>query len=236
MYSKHKLLQVLSRQVHIICMTDNDVKSVKKTIFSKVWDREKSNSTEAARRLVETTARYIMESYKEVEGELEEAMETEQLIRQLIRLHPSTNSNIFKSIEEIRVDQLEDTMDIHAERMGSDTVPVKEIAKLIIKYRYMLTRIIKNKEAITNKLWKQLRNNKVHQEVYQQTGPTVMADQQKEDRLEKNLTPHKKNSGKPQELAKGLQKSKEELLFRGGFQKGTKKESSIRQKFTVGGI
>ena len=106
-------------------MTDNDVKSVKKTIFSKVWDREKSNSTEAARRLVETTARYIMESYKEVEGELEEVMETEQLIRQLIRLHPSTNSNIFKSIEEIRVEQLEDTMDIYVERLVSDAVPVK---------------------------------------------------------------------------------------------------------------
>ena len=140
MYSKHKLLQVLSRQVHIICMTDNDVKSVKKTIFSKVWDREKSNSTEAARRLVETTARYIMESYKEVEGELEEVMETEQLIR----LDPSTNSNIFKSIEEIRVEQLEDTMDIYVERIVSDAVPVKDLVRLITTYRYMLTRIIKN--------------------------------------------------------------------------------------------
>ena len=42
----------------MICMTDNDVKSVKKTIFTKVWAREKSNSIEVIRRLVETTARY----------------------------------------------------------------------------------------------------------------------------------------------------------------------------------
>ena len=88
----------------------------------------------------------------------------------------------------------------------------------------MLTRIIKNKEVIKNKLWEQLQNNKVHQEVYQQTGPTVMEDQLEEDRLEENLTPHKINSGKPKELAKGLQNSKEELLFRGGFQKGKKRK------------
>ena len=92
MYSIQNYFKFYQRQVHIICMTDNDVKSVKKTIFSKVWDREKSNSTEATRRLVETTARYIMESYKEVEGELEEVMETEQLIS----LDPSINSNIYK--------------------------------------------------------------------------------------------------------------------------------------------
>ena len=47
-----------------------------------------------------------------------------------------------------------------------------------------------------------------------------MADRRKEDRIEKNLTPHKINSGKPKELAKGLQNSKEELLFRVSFQKG----------------
>merc|ERR1712237_307147 len=144
-------------------------------------------------------------------------METEQLIR----LDPSTNSNIFKSIEEIRVEHLEDTMDIYVERIVSDAVPVKELARLITKYRYMLTRIIKNKEVITNKLWEQLQNNKVHQEVYQQTGPTVMEDQLEEGRLEENLTPHKINSGKPEELAKGPKNSKEELLFGEGFQKGT---------------
>merc|ERR1712215_202963 len=94
---------------------------------------------------METTARYIMQSYKEVEGELEEVMETEQLIR----LDPSTKSNIniFKSIEEIRVEQLEDTMDIYVERLVSDEVPVKELIKLITKYRYILKRIIKNKDV-----------------------------------------------------------------------------------------
>ena len=69
-------------------------------------------------------------------------------------------------------------------------------------------------------------NNKVHQkEVYQQTGPPVREDQHKgKGRLEKNLTPHKINSGKPKELAKGPKNSKEELLFKGGFQKGTKRQ------------
>ena len=217
-----QLFQVLKRQVHLICMTDNDVKSVKKTIFnSPVWAREKSN-IEGTRRLMETTARYIMQSYKEVEGELEKVMGTEQLIR----LDPSTKSNIniFKSIEEIRVEQLEDTMDIYVERLVSDEVPVKELIKLITKYRYILKRIIKNKEIIKNELWKQLQNNKVHQEVYLQTGPTI-EDQLKEGRIEENLTLHKINSGRPEELAKGPKNSKEELLFGGGFQKGTKKEA-----------
>merc|ERR1712082_412482 len=157
--------------------------------------REKSN-IEVIRRLMDTTARYIIQSYKEVEGELEEDTE------QLISLDPSTNSNIFKSIEEIRLEQLEDTMDIYVERIVSDEVPVKELIKLITKYRYILKRIIKNKEIIKKELWKQLQNNKVHQEVYLKTGPTV-------------------------ELARGPKNSKEELLFGGGFQKGTQKEALL---------
>ena len=193
-----QLFQVLKRQVHLICMTDNDVKSVKKTIFTGVRAAREKSNIEVIRRLVDTTARYIIQSYKEVEGELEEVMETEQLIS----LDPSTNSNIFKSIEEIRVEQLEDTMDIYVERLVSDEVPVKELIKLITKYRYILKRIIKNKEIIKKELWKQLQNNKVHQEVYLKTGPTV-------------------------ELAKGPKNSKEELLFGGGFQKGTKKEALL---------
>ena len=179
-------------------MTDNDVKSVKKTIFTGVRAAREKSNIEVIRRLVDTTARYIIQSYKEVEGELEEDMETEQLIS----LDPSTNSNIFKSIEEIRLEQLEDTMDIYVERIVSDEVPVKELIKLITKYRYILKRIIKNKEIIKKELWKQLQNNKVHQEVYLKTGPTV-------------------------ELAKGPKNSKEELLFGGGFQKGTKKEALL---------
>merc|ERR1712082_17239 len=94
--------------------------------------REKSN-IEVIRRLMDTTARYIIQSYKEVEGELEEDTE------QLISLDPSTKSNIFKSIEEIRLEQLEDTMDIYVERIVSDEVPVKELIKLITKYSKKFT-------------------------------------------------------------------------------------------------
>ena len=93
-------------------------------------------------------------------------------------------------------------MDIYVERLVFDEVPVKELIELITKYRYILKRIIKNKEIIKKELWKQLQNNKVHQEVYLKTDPTV-------------------------ELAKGPKNSKEELLFGGGFQKGTKKKALL---------
>ena len=113
-------------------MTDNDVKSVKKTIFTGVRAAREKSNIEAIRRLVDTTARYIMQSYKEVEGELEEDMETEQLIS----LDPSTNSNIFKSIEEIKETMLEETMDIYVERIVSDAVPVKDLVRLITTYSF----------------------------------------------------------------------------------------------------
>ena len=202
-------------------MTNYDVNTLKESIFAKAGNKVCTNRMEVTKRVVDTAARYITECYQELERQLEDIMETEQLIK----LDPSTNSNIFKSIEEIRVEELEETMDLYDEMIVAEAVPVKDLVRLITTYRYMLTRIIKNKEVIKNKIWEQLQNNKVHQkEVYQQTGPPVREDQHKgEGRMEKNLIPHKINSGKPTELAKGPKNSKEEQLFNGGFQKSTKR-------------
>ena len=122
-----KLFQVLKRQVHLICMTDNDVKSVKKTIFTKVWAKEESNRIEVTKRLVDTAARYTMECYKEVERQLEDIMEAGQLLR----LNPSINSTIFKKIEEMRVEELEKNMNIYAELMIDQAQPVKDLVRLI---------------------------------------------------------------------------------------------------------
>ena len=63
-----KLFQVLNE----IKMTDNDVNTLKKTIFAKA---KGNNKMEVTKRLVDTAARYIMECYQEVERQLENIME-----------------------------------------------------------------------------------------------------------------------------------------------------------------
>ena len=133
MYSKHnKLFQVLlSRQVHEICMTNYDVNTLKESIFAKAGNKACTNRMEVTKRVVDTAARYITECYQELERQLEDIMETEQLIK----LDPSTNSNIFKSIEEMRVEELEETMDLYDEMIVAEAVPVKDLVRLITKYR-----------------------------------------------------------------------------------------------------
>ena len=50
------------------------------------------------------------------------------------------------------------------------------------------------------------------------------------------MTPHKTNSGKPKELAKGPKNSKEELLFNGGFQESTKKKALLGKNLKDKGL
>ena len=118
-------------------MTENDVNTLKKTIFTKVWAKAESNRIEVTKRLVDTAARYTMECYKEVKRQLEDIMEAGQLLR----LNPSINSTIFKEIEEMRVEKLEKNMNIYAEQMIDQEQPVKELVRLITTYRYMYQRV-----------------------------------------------------------------------------------------------
>ena len=121
---------------------------------------------EVTKRLVNTAARYIMECYQEVERQLED-MEAGQVLR----LDPSINSTIFKNIEGMKVEKLEENMNIYAELMIDQTQPEKDLVRLIMTYRYMLKRIIKEannieiiKIDLQNKIWEQLESNKDQKE------------------------------------------------------------------------
>ena len=144
-------------------MLDNDINMLKMTICAKAG----SNKMEVTKRLVDTTAHYIMDCYQEAERQLED-MEAGQVLR---HLDPSINSTIFKNIEGMEVEKLEETMNIYAELMINETQPEKELLKLIMIYRYMLKRIIKEannieiiKIGLQNKIWEQLESNKDQKE------------------------------------------------------------------------
>ena len=107
-------------------MTDNDVNTLKRTICAKarsnkICAKAGSNKMEVTKRLVDTAARYIMDCYQEAERQLED-MEDGQVIR---HLDPSINSTIFKNIEGMEVEKLEETMNIYAELMIDETQPEK---------------------------------------------------------------------------------------------------------------
>ena len=130
-------------------MLDNDINMLKMTICAKagsnkICAKAGSNKMEVTKRLVDTTAHYIMDCYQEVERQLED-MEAGQVLR---HLDPSINSTIFKNIEGMEVEKLEETMNIYAELMIDETQPEKELLKLIMIYRYMLKRIIKEANNI----------------------------------------------------------------------------------------
>ena len=185
-------------------MLDNDINMLKMTICAKarsnkICAKAGSNKMEVTKRLVNTTAHYIMECYQEVERQLED-MEAGQVLR----LDPSINSTIFKNIEGMKVEKLEETMNIYAELMIDQTQPEKDLVKLINIYRYMLKRIIKEannieiiKIDLKNKIWEQIESNKDQKED-PKTGSQVREKQHEgEDRLEHNLVPHKLDSGLP---------------------------------------
>ena len=202
-FTKAKSHQVLLRQIQEICMLDNDINMLKMTICAKagsnkICAKAGSNKMEVTKRLVDTTAHYIMDCYQEAERQLED-MEAGQVLR---HLDPSINSTIFKNIEGMEVEKLEETMNIYAELMIDETQPEKELLKLIMIYRYMLKRIIKEannieiiKIGLQNKIWEQLESNKDQKEVYPKTGSQVREKQHEgEDRLEHNLVPPKLDS------------------------------------------
>ena len=149
-FTKAKSRQVLLRQIQEICMLDNDINMLKMTICAKarsnkICAKAGSNKMEVTKRLVNTTAHYIMECYQEVERQLED-MEAGQVLR----LDPSINSTIFKNIEGMKVEKLEENMNIYAELMIDQTQPEKDLVKLIMIYRYMLKRIIKEAKKHRN--------------------------------------------------------------------------------------
>ena len=231
-FTKAKSRQVLLRQIQEICMLDNDINMLKMTICAKAGSNKME--VEQTKRLVSNTAHYIMDCYQEVERQLED-MEAGQVLR---HLDPSINSTIFKNIEGMEVEKLEETMNIYAELMIDETQPEKELLKLIMIYRYMLKRIIKEannieiiKIGLQNKIWEQLESNKDQKEVYPKTGSQVREKQHEgEDRLEHNLVPHKLDSGQPtlnKGLAQGPKTSQEGLLLNGGFQESTEKDALL---------
>ena len=169
-------------------MLDNDINMLKMTICAKAGSNKME--VEQTKRLVSNTAHYIMDCYQEVERQLED-MEAGQVLR---HLDPSINSTIFKNIEGMEVEKLEETMNIYAELMIDETQPEKELLKLIMIYRYMLKRIIREtnnieiiKIDLQNKIWEQLESNKDQKED-PKTGSQVREKQHEgEDRLEHNL-------------------------------------------------
>ena len=131
-------------------MTDNDVNTLKRTIYVKVI-RAKTGSKqmEETKRLVDTAAKYIMECYHEVERELEDIMEADQVLS----LDPSINSTILNNIDGMRAKKLEENMNIYAELMADQTQSEKDLVRLIITYRYMLKRIIREAKRSLPKDW-----------------------------------------------------------------------------------
>merc|ERR1712030_95594 len=90
-----------------------------------------SKQMEVTKRLVDTAAMYIMECYQEVEETLEDIMETGQVLW----LDPSINATILNNIDRMRVEKLEENMNIYAELMVDQTQPEKELVRLIITSR-----------------------------------------------------------------------------------------------------
>ena len=74
-FTKAKSHQVLLRQIQEICMLDNDINMLKMTICAKagsnkICAKAGSNKMEVTKRLVDTTAHYIMDCYQEAERQL----------------------------------------------------------------------------------------------------------------------------------------------------------------------